>query len=878
MEPKALTDLLHANFLRLGSFEQTDTVVELRVLNVPYRGTIAGYFANPLGLVDAAARLDCDPHIHAIYITLNPVRSECLARASNRTRDHVKQGETTVDRDIAYRRLLLIDFDPRRPSGISSTNAEHDAALDLARACRQGLTADGWPEPYLCDSGNGAHLLYLINLPNDDASRVLVREVLVRLGQRWDSNTVEVDTKVFNAARITKLYGTMTRKGDATPDRPHRRSAILEGPERLEDVPQALLEGLAGRALTLQIGAPRLPTRPQPGQKASGAAQSRSPSRAGVEKAPASLADDTEVLAFFEQWGVSELRESGVDGWYKGSLDHPSHQTGSGKPGFALLPSRQIWKDQRSGKSGGPIQFLEQYHGMSRAEAGATVAKHFERADLPVRHSIEWDDVRFHEITTEVVDRLLEANADIFERADHSVEIDRKGNLRRIEAVRTRDIIARFVDFYHHGKQIAVPELIAKTLVARPSPGFRSLTAVIRTPTLRPDGSILEAPGFDAQTGLYYLPDNISYSPMTQQPTRTQALAAMKNLLEVLQDFPFTTDAHRAAAVSFLVTCVLRSAVDGVVPGFGFDAPDPGTGKTLCARLGGWLARGAEPAIETYRHEVEEQEKRATATLLAGKTLVIWDNIVHRFGSEVTDLLITGRYFTGRLLGTSMMPELLNNTVWCFNGNNLRLNNADSIRRLIWIRMVYPKGDPLKRTGFRIGNLPKWVLEHREELVRACLTIARYGVLNPRPLPPYASFEEWSSLIRQPVVDLMGGDAYDPLNGFPTDDPDIHEESAAIAAFYTEWLAVTRHPTRYNVPEKWTITEMIKVDSLREIIAQLTPGEPERRNHAFGEILKRWKNRAVMLPEGGEFSGCWKLISNGPRIKTGVPYALVPIP
>ena len=37
-------------------------------------------------------------------------------------------------------------------------------------------------------------------------------------------------------ARITKLYGTMTRKGDHTPERPHRRSRILEIPDELKVV------------------------------------------------------------------------------------------------------------------------------------------------------------------------------------------------------------------------------------------------------------------------------------------------------------------------------------------------------------------------------------------------------------------------------------------------------------------------------------------------------------------------------------------------------------------------------------------------------------------------------------------------------------------
>lgn len=977
-------DVLVRTLERMGLFDGEIAVVELRSLKVSGRGTISGYFGNASSLAREAAKLSADPAVQAVYVTLNPVDPECLHKAPNCIRDHAQTGSTTSDRDIECRRLLLVDFDPKRPSGISSTEVEHEAALLQARACRESLRLLEWPEPFLCDSGNGAHLLYQIDLPNDDDAKDLVRQVLLALALQFDSNAVDVDKKVFNAARITKLYGTLTRKGEATPERPHRRSAILEGPERLTVVPVHLLRALASslpQQSKVQQDSPvrlaaSLPLKPGL------VLDTRRPT--GLSAAIESIQDDRLVLAFFERHGVSDLRPSGADGWYKGKLDHPSHQSGSGKPGFSVHPGKKIWKDLRSEASGGLVKFLEEYHHMNHSDAGAAVANHFkiqgrhephggtERKNLcvqseslesvktrireeidqelagidqriqeagedagivasltkererlekkfhdrvakaallprapkgklpglrlarpdheappdepagvkaPGRPAIEWDGSRFHEITTETQEHLVEALAEVYERSEGIVEIDRNGVIRQVESVRLRDIIAHYVSFFvateKKSVSIAVPDLVAKTLVARPSPGFRPLTSVIRTPTLRPDGSILEQPGYDSATGLYYLPDDVSYAPIAQEPTRAKALAALRFLGEPLQDFPFCTDAHRAGALCYLMTCVLRSAIDGVTPGFGFDAPDPGTGKTLFARMGGWIAQGKDPALEAYRHEVEEQEKRATSTLLQGKPIVIWDNIRHRFGSEITDLLITGRYFTGRVLGSSSMPDLLNNTVWCFNGNNLRLNNADSIRRLIWIRMAYPKGDPTKRTDFKIHGLQKWVIARREKLVRACLTVARYGVLNPKPLPPYASFEEWSVLIRQPVVDLLENPEADPLNGFPSEDPDIYEEGAAIAAFYAEWLNIIDHPLTYNAPSKWTICEMLKNDSLRDQIAQLAPGDQDKRAKAFGELLKRWKGRAVLITGESEYRGSWRLVNDGGRIKTGTPYKLV---
>ena len=153
-----------------------------------------------------------------------------LARAANRTRT-VRGEPTTSDSDIERRRWLALDFDPVRPAGVSSTDEEKSAALLRAEEVRDHLRGEGWPEPVVGDSGNGAHLLYRVDLPNDPESSELVKGVLEALDFGFSDGAVEVDTAVANAARIWKLYGTTARKGDHTNERPHRRSALLEAPE-----------------------------------------------------------------------------------------------------------------------------------------------------------------------------------------------------------------------------------------------------------------------------------------------------------------------------------------------------------------------------------------------------------------------------------------------------------------------------------------------------------------------------------------------------------------------------------------------------------------------------------------------------------------------
>ena len=170
-----------------------------------------------------ATPLQWDREVPGIYVTLNPINTALLARSRNRAIPFCDT--TTADGDVTARRWLPIDCDPVRPAGIPSTDGEHDAALARARAIREALAARGWPDPILADSGNGAHLLYRVDLPADDGG--LLARCLEALAFGWDDGAVTIDRSVHNPARIWKVYGTVARKGDGTPDRPQRLAHSL---------------------------------------------------------------------------------------------------------------------------------------------------------------------------------------------------------------------------------------------------------------------------------------------------------------------------------------------------------------------------------------------------------------------------------------------------------------------------------------------------------------------------------------------------------------------------------------------------------------------------------------------------------------------------
>ena len=202
-----------------------DCVYELRMLHTS-KGTISGYFdAEHLAAMASWAQ-KASGKVEAVYMTLNPCRPDLLARAANRLMEYARH--TTEDSEVVRRRWLPLDFDPVRPAGISSTDEEHEAALLRARAAREWMLDTFGVLGLLADSGNGAHLLYRVDMPNDAESLAKAKKFIETVYTKFNDGRVQVDRKVINSGRIWKVYGTLARKGDEVLGRKHRLAKILE--------------------------------------------------------------------------------------------------------------------------------------------------------------------------------------------------------------------------------------------------------------------------------------------------------------------------------------------------------------------------------------------------------------------------------------------------------------------------------------------------------------------------------------------------------------------------------------------------------------------------------------------------------------------------
>lgn len=230
-------------FLPVFAPREERVVVELRALGVPgWKPDVkpvdeCGFF--DLGAAEGRQALaktlegyvsrPADRQPEGLYLTINPIDPVFLARANNRMG---KKGEriSAEDKHVLRRRWVVIDADPKRPiAKISATDDEKAAARVLLDGVREDLCGRGWCDPMVCDSGNGFHAWYRIDLPTDDGK--FVEHTLKALARRHDTDRATVDTGIFNPSRILKIPGTWARKGSSLPDRPHRMCRVLELPE-----------------------------------------------------------------------------------------------------------------------------------------------------------------------------------------------------------------------------------------------------------------------------------------------------------------------------------------------------------------------------------------------------------------------------------------------------------------------------------------------------------------------------------------------------------------------------------------------------------------------------------------------------------------------
>lgn len=498
----------------------------------------------------------------------------------------------------------------------------------------------------------------------------------------------------------------------------------------------------------------------------------------------------------------------------------------------------------------------------------------------PERPSIQVSEGRVDLLATDAEQAIIDSGLPVFQRGQELVrpaqfEVPASKGRMTISAGLTSlsqsgmlDAMSKAADWtkWNGRKKKLVPtnppQLPAAILLSRAGEWhLPTISGVITAPTLRPDGTMLHAPGYDPVTRLYHAV-NAGLKPayVPERPTMEQAIEALRLLGDLLDEFPFVAPVDRAVSLSGLMTPILRGAVP-VAPLHAIKASTAGTGKSYLVDIASGIAAGRSCPVISVSPEAKETESRINGLLLGGFPMVSLDNVNGELGGDLLAQAITQPVIQVRRLGGSDIFEVVSRATWFATGNGL-LVKGDMTRRTVICNLDAGVERPEMRQ-FHHSPLDD-VLADRGRYIAAILTIARAYIAAGKPgrLVPPASFEEWSDLVRSPLVWLGCADPWSSTETAREDDPEL----MTLRDVVTCWVDALGT----NAPKP--LREVVKIANGKDVAYDDTPAD------------FRWPDfRAALIAVAGpkgtidtKILGKWLMgkegrIASGLRIKRGPP-------
>jgi hypothetical protein len=427
------------------------------------------------------------------------------------------------------------------------------------------------------------------------------------------------------------------------------------------------------------------------------------------------------------------------------------------------------------------------------------------------RPTIRLADGELLRILTEIEDALLTSGSPVFSRAGRLVEPvaesmaasdGRKTTVARLRELSPESFLAPIAEsaaFQKWDRKRKTPvdtdpplHYVRVLLATERRWRLPHVTGIITTPTLRPDGSLLADPGYDPETELYLLP-GLQLPPIPEHPTKDQALAALQLLIDLLSEFSFKSigDEHekrlnRSVALSGLLTALVRGSLP-TAPMHLIAAHMAGTGKSYLVDTAAMIATGRLCPVITALKSVEETEKRLGAIILSGIPMISLDNCTHDLGGELLCQIAERPVVKVRILGYSETPDCEVRTAMFATGNNITFTK-DMIRRGLVCNLETLDERPELRRFNR--NTLRQAAANRATYVAAALTVMRAYLAAgaPEVCGPFASYAEWSIMVRSPLVWLGEPDPVASVDKTHAEDTELAE----LREWFILWLAEFR--------------------------------------------------------------------------------------
>lgn len=443
----------------------------------------------------------------------------------------------------------------------------------------------------------------------------------------------------------------------------------------------------------------------------------------------------------------------------------------------------------------------------------------------------------------------------------------------------------------------APPAEIVQDIMTLPEKNLPPLVGLSEVPILRSDGSIMDTPGYDNITRLYYSPARgFTIPPIPDNPTKEEVEEAVKIVKEPFKDFVYDNISSKTNAMATLFTICCRPIINGLAPMCLFDKPERGTGASLQAEVMSIITTGRGMAGTSIPTDEDEWRKTLNSLLRRGSNVIIFDNVKWILRSATLEMVLTTGTILDRTLGTPDATPLINLATFIATGNNIQVGEG-LLRRCYHSRMDAMCARPWERdpADFEHPYLTQWVKEERGKLLVAIFTIIRGWIIAGRPepekLPILGGYQDWVRIIGS--IMAWGG---------------FQEFLANSAAFYGEadlegqewgdflekWYELFKDNTKTTSTIVAKLTEVRSADkdalfteealAFREALPSYLSNALNKKEENFTTSLGRSLSRNIdrrfsngfMLTKGDKTrtnARTWRVA----KVSDGVPYTPIPM-
>ncbi|MHB1002169.1 MAG: phage NrS-1 polymerase family protein [Armatimonadota bacterium] len=441
------------------------------------------------------------------------------------------------------------------------------------------------------------------------------------------------------------------------------------------------------------------------------------------------------------------------------------------------------------------------------------------------------------------------------------LEMDETGVLvpKELTVDRMRYLLARAA-YWVDGRdeEPAKPPVdVVKDVLATPNPPLPVLTRITDVPVFAPDGSLSMAEGYNPAGQTYRMPRKELVIPdVPENPSQEDIDAARNLILTMISEFCFVDDADRAHAVSLLLLPFVRDLIDGPTPNHLLEAPSPGSGKGLLAKVLLIPSCGQHTSSISEAKDDDEWRKRLTAQFKSGRPVIWLDNITRTINSGSLASALTATIWEDRILGKSENNYFPVRCAWVTTANNPSMT-TEIARRCVRVRLD-PKIDrPWQREGFKVPELEKWASSHRGELIAAALTLGQAWIAAGRPqakIKPLGSYESWT-------VVIGGILAHAGIPGFLSNLMEFYEQADVEGSMWRQFIEIwwEQHgDTKVGVSELFTL-------AYEQETFDLGKGSERSQKTVFGRRLGNQRDRVIgnyRITYAGKYQGAkqWMLM------------------